>query len=91
MVAERVVLRRVEHLQQRRRRIASVVRTHLVDLVQQHNRIHRTRLTDRAHDATRERTDVGATVTADLGLVAHAAERDAHELAVQRTSDGFTQ
>ncbi len=37
------------------------------------------------------RADVGATVAADLGLVAHAAEGDAHELAVERTGDGLAE
>ena len=32
-------------------------------------------------EAARQRADVGAPVAADLGLVAHAAERDAHEAA----------
>jgi hypothetical protein len=31
-----------------------------------------------------KRADVGAAVAADLGLVAHAAERQAHELAAGR-------
>ena len=35
----------------------------------------------------RQRADVGAAVAADLGLVAHAAERHAHELAVGRARD----
>src|SRR5205823_13554855 len=33
------------------------------------------------------RADVGAAVTADLGLVAHAAERHAHEVAAGRPRD----
>ena len=38
-------------------------------------------------DLAGERADVGAAVAADLGLVAHAAEREAHELAVHRARD----
>ena len=34
-----------------------------------------------------QRADVGAAVAADLGLVADAAEREAHELAVERARD----
>ena len=37
--------------------------------------------------AARQRADVGAAMAADLGLVAHAAERDAHELAAERARD----
>ncbi len=83
VVAEGVVLRRVQHLEQRRGRVAPVVRAHLVDLVEQHDRVHRAGLGDGADDAPRQGTDVGAPVPADLGLVAHAAERDAHELPAQ--------
>ena len=91
VVAERVVLRRVEHLEQRRRRVAAVVGADLVDLVEQHDRVHRARLADRADDAAGQRADVGAPVAADLGLVAHAAEGDADELAAQRPGDRLAQ
>ena len=43
VVAEAVVLRRVEHLEQRRRGVAAPVRADLVDLVQQDHRVHRAR------------------------------------------------
>ena len=91
VVADGVVLRGVEDLEQGRGRVAPVIRTHLVDLVQQHNGIHRPRLADGTHDATRQRTDVGTAVTADLRLVTHTAEGDAHELATQRPSDALTE
>ena len=81
VVAERVVLRRVEHLEQRRRRIAAPVGADLVDLVEHDHRVHRPGVAQRAHEPARQRADVGAPVAADLGLVAHAAERHAHELA----------
>src|SRR4029079_1513360 len=42
-------------------------------------------------DATRQRADVGAPVAADLCLVAHAAERDAAELAADRARDRATE
>ena len=41
----------------------------------------------RAHDPARKCADVGAAVTADLGLVAHAAQRHAHELASKRAGN----
>ena len=43
VVAERVVLRRVEHLEQRGRRVAAPVGADLVDLVEQDDRVHRLR------------------------------------------------
>ena len=91
MVAERVVLRRVEHLEQGRRRVAPVVRPDLVDLVEQDDRVHRTGLLDRAHDPARERADVRSPVSADLRLVPDAAERDADELPAERSCDRLAQ
>ena len=88
VVAERVVLRRVEHLEQRRRRVARPrAGAELVDLVEQHDRVHRAGLGDRLDDAARLRADVRAPVAADLGLVADAAEGDAHELPAHRLGD----
>ncbi len=88
VVAERVVLRRVEHLEQGGGRVARPrAGAELVDLVEQHDGVHRAGLGDRLHDAARLRPDVGAPVAADLGLVAHAAEGDAHELAAHGPGD----
>ena len=44
-----------------------------------------------AHEAARQRADVGAPVAADLGLVADAAEAHAHELASERAGDRLAQ
>ena len=44
VVAERVVLRRVQHLEQRRGRVALEAGGHLVDLVEHEHRVHRARL-----------------------------------------------
>ena len=82
VVAERVVLGRVEHLEQRRGRVAApAAGRQLVDLVEQHDRVHGAGLGDGPDDAAGLRADVGAAVAADLGLVAHAAEGDADERA----------
>ena len=87
VVAERVVLRRVEHLEQRRRRVAAPVGADLVDLVEHDHRVHRPGVAQGADEPARQRADVGAPVAADLGLVADAAERHAHELAAERARD----
>ena len=44
-------------------------------------------LLQRLDDLAGQRADVRAAVAADLGLVAHAAERQAHELAAGRARD----
>ena len=81
VVVERVVLLGVEHLEQGRCRVAAEVRRHLVDLVEQEHRVVGADLLEALDDLAGQRADVGAPVAADLGLVAHAAERQAHELA----------
>ena len=87
VVDEVAVLLRVEHLEQRRRWIAAVVRRELVDLVEQDDRVDRAGLLHGSDHAAGHRADVGAAVTANLGLVADAAETDADELAIHRAGD----
>ncbi len=87
VVAERVVLRRVEHLEQRRRRVTAVVRADLVHLVEQHDRVHRARLADGADDPAGQRPDVGPPVPPDLRLVPDAAQGDPDELAAHGPRD----
>ena len=77
----------IEHLEQRRGRIAAEVGAELVDLVEDEHRIARLGAAQALDDLPGQRADVGAAVAADLGLVAHAAERHAHELAAERLGD----
>ena len=63
------------------RRVAAEVHRHLVDLVEQEDRVDRARLLHPLDDLAGEGADVGPAVAADLGLVAHAAEGEADELA----------
>ena len=87
VVAEGEVLLRVEHLEQRRRGVAAVVGADLVDLVEHEDGVRRAGLVDALDDAARHGADVRPAVAADLGLVAHAAEREPHELAVEGPGD----
>ena len=92
VVAERVVLRGVEHLEQGRGGVAApATGAELVDLVEQDDRVHAAGLDDRPGDAAGLAADVGAAVTADLGLVAHTAERHADEVAAHGAGDGLAQ
>ena len=81
------VLLGVEHFEQRRRGIAAIVLPELVDFVEQDHRVHDLGATHRLNDATRHRADVRAPVPANLGFVAHAAQRHADELASERARD----
>ena len=87
VVAERVVLLRIERLEQRRRRIAAEVAAQLVDLVEHEDRIVGFGPAHALDDLAGQRADVGAPMAANLGLVVHAAERDALELAAQGARD----
>ncbi len=84
VVAERVVLLRIERLQQRARGVATEVAAQLVDLVQHEDRIVHLDTLQVLNDLPRQRADVGPAMTANLRLVVHAAERDAAELPSQR-------
>ena len=91
VVVEGMVLFGIEHLQQRRRRVAAEVHRHLVDLVEHEQRVAGADLVEVLHDPARHRADVGAAMAADLGLVAHAAQRHPHELAVGGLGDRLAQ
>src|SRR5258708_8403020 len=91
MIAERVVLLRIEDFHQRRRRIAPEVASKLVHFVQHHYRIVHLCALDALNDLSRQRADVRPAVSADFRFVVHTAQSDAHELASQRTSNGLAQ
>ena len=91
VVAEARVLLGVEHLQHRARRVAAEVGSHLVDLVDHQHRVDRAGVPQRADDRSGHRADVGAPVTADLRLVAHAADRHALERALHGGGDRSSQ
>ena len=87
MIAERVVLFRIEHLEQRRRGVAAEVVAELVDLIEDEDRVLRFGPSQALDNLAGERTDVGAAMATNLRLVADAAERDAHKLASERLRD----
>ena len=91
VVAEGVVLRRVEDLEHRRGGVAAEVGAHLVDLIDHEDGVAGAGVAQGADDRPRHRPDVGAPVAADLGLVAHAADADPLELAAQRLGDRFAE
>src|SRR5690606_9791663 len=95
MIVERVVLFRIEHFEQGRRRVATLVHAHLVYFIEQEQRIAHADFRQFLDHLARQRADVGTTVTTDFRFVTHAAERHAHELAVGRLGNrlakrGFT-
>ena len=87
MIGERLVLLGIEHLEQRRFGRAMPADAELVDLVEQEDGVLHLRLLQGVEDAPGQRADVGAAMAANLGFVAHAAERDAHERPARRIGD----
>ena len=95
VVDECAVLFRIKHLEHGRRRIATEILTHLVDFVEQDKRVRGFRLFQRLNDLAGHGADVGPAVTADLGFVTHAPQRDANKFAPRRLGNrlpkrGFT-
>jgi len=74
MILELVILFRVEHLEQGRRRIATEILAELVDFVEQEQGIGGTRLLQVGDNLAGERSDIGPAMAADFRFVAHAAQ-----------------
>src|SRR5215218_8599125 len=91
MIAKRVVLLRIENLEQRRAWIAAVVVAELVDLVEHQHGIVHSRAANRLDDPSRHRADVRAAMTAQLSFIAHATQRHSFKLPPQRARDRSTQ
>ena len=88
VVAEGAVLHRVEDLHERRGRVAPPVGLHLVDLVEHHHRVVHPGPLQGVDDAPGHGPHVGAAVTAYLALVAHPAQADALQRAIQALGGG---
>src|SRR5690606_11491964 len=88
MIAERIVLLRIKHFQQRSRRSTTEVHGHLVDLVKEDYRVVAAGIFDPLNDPAGHRPDVGSPVTANLRLVPNATKGQPYEFPSQRTGDG---
>ena len=71
VIGERVVLRRIEYFQQRRRRVAAEIRAHLVQFVEHEDRVVGAGLFHPLDDASRQRPHVGPPMPSNLRLVPH--------------------
>src|ERR1039458_2227887 len=81
VVAERRVLLGIERFEQRRRRIAAEVASHLVNFIEHEDGVFGLRAPYALNDLAGQGSDVGAAVAANLGFVVHSAKRQTHELA----------
>merc|ERR1719502_585157 len=87
MVGEGVILRWIQHLEQRRGRVPADVAPELVDLVEQDDGICAARLADGLDDGSGHGPDVRSTMAANLCLVVHASKRNAPEAPVEGGGD----
>ena len=89
VVGERAVLLWIQHLQQRTGRVAIVILAQLIYLVQHHNRIGCAAAPNAVHDSARHRADIGASVSANFRLIAHAAETDTRIRTLERSGNAL--
>ena len=83
MIAELHVLFAVQDLQESRGRISLVVTADLINLIQKHQRIGYTCLTQSVYQTSRHGPNVGLSVAADFRFIMDAAQADAHILFIQ--------
>src|SRR5690606_997373 len=85
------ILLRVQYLQQRGGRVAPEVLTHLVDLIENENRVGGARFPNRLNDPTGHGSDIGFPVAANLRFIMQAPEGHADKFALQRPGDRFAE
>ena len=91
VVVERYVLLGVKHFEERRRRVAAKIHAHFVDLVEQHHGVDHSCPLHGLDDFPRHGADVRPTMAADLRLISHPAEGDAHQLPAERPGNRLRQ
>ena len=80
VIDEHEILFRIEHFQQRRRRIAAEVRRHLVDFVEHEDRILGAGLFHHLDDLARQSANVGPAVATDFRFVPNSPQGEADKL-----------
>ena len=84
VIPEGFVLFRIQNLQKRRRGIPFIIGAQLIDFIQQNDRVHAPGFLHGMNHPPLHRADVSTAMAADFRLVAHAAQRHPHKLAVER-------
>ena len=87
VIRERLVLLRVQDLQEGRTGIAMEVMGQLVDLIEEENRVGGPAAAHPLEHPPRQGTHVGAPVTPDFGLVSDAPQADAEEFPAEGRGD----
>ena len=74
MIYKRAVLLRIEHFQQRGRRVAAHIHAHLVHFIEQEQGVLHPDLAHVLQYLARHGADIGAAMPADLRFIAHPAQ-----------------
>ena len=91
MIAEAVILLRIQNFQQRRRGIAAEIHGHFVHFIEHDHWILGAGLLHHLDDLAGQRADVSAAMAPDLGFVAHSAQRHADKFPSRGLGDGHAQ
>src|SRR5271157_5766414 len=91
VIAEGIVLLRIENLHERGRRIAAEVAAQLVDLIEHAHGVICLGALQALNDLAGQRANIGAAMAANFGFVVHAAQGDADELAAEGARNGFAE
>ena len=88
VIGEGVIELGIENFHQGGRWVAAEVHRHLVDFIENEDRVDGAGLLHHLDDLTGQGADVGTAMAANFGLIAHAAKRNADELAAGGVADG---
>src|ERR1044071_8357262 len=90
MILKSGILRGIEDLQQRGRRVALKTSAELVDFIQHEHGISTSGLPYPLNNIPRECTDIGTPMPPNIRLVVHSPETLAHEFAIHGAHDALS-
>src|SRR4051794_22072507 len=91
VIHEHVILFRIEHFEERSRRITTKIHRHFIDFVEHEDRVSGASLLHHLNNLSRQGSDISPPMAADLSLIADAAERHPDEFTAGCLSDGHAQ
>ena len=68
-----------------------MIHTHLVNFIQQEQRVTNADLDHLLNQLTGHRTDIGASMSSNLSLVTHTTERHTYKFTISRLGDRLAQ
>ena len=89
IVAKHRILLRIQHFKECCGRIAVSTGAELIHFIEHHDRVPRTRLTDRLNDISRKGANICAPVPADFGFVVNAPKAQSNKFAPNRFRDAL--